>query len=101
MVSLKMLRTIRSRKKWYIAIKCNIKAKRMGVISRHDTRKQYRNKKGKEKKINEFEANSKKRSVLGILQMYTTNRDGLPICNSLARYKIFTERSVKITSVSR
>jgi len=45
----------------------------MGVISRCDTRKQYRNKKGKGKKINEFETNSKKRSVLGILQMYTIN----------------------------
>jgi hypothetical protein len=74
----------------------------MGVLSRCDTRKQYRNKKGKErKKIKDFETNSKKMSALGILQMYTINRDGLPICNSLARYKIFTERSVTTTSLSR
>jgi hypothetical protein len=70
----------------------------MGVISRHDTRKQYRKQKGNGKKINEFETNIKKRNVLGILKMYTINWDKLSICNSLASYKIFTERSVKITS---
>jgi hypothetical protein len=64
----------------------------MGVISRCDRKKQYRSKKGK-KKINDFETNRKKRSVLEILQMYTINRDELPICNSLVRYKIFTARS--------
>jgi hypothetical protein len=47
MVSLRMLKTIRPRKKWYIAIECSIKAKLMDTISRCDIRKEYRNKKGK------------------------------------------------------